>query len=76
MIKGFKNAGRALSEIRKEKQNSKLEAIYIHRLTKKGTPSKTGTLFGSESYHAKTPELECKRLEELNPGTKWIIIKY
>lgn len=49
--------------------------IFIHKINKDGKPSKRGTEFGSKPWHAKTPEEEVARLEKLNPGVGFVIVR-
>jgi hypothetical protein len=56
-------------------QDATLAAPRIHRLRKDGTPGKTPL---EQRYHRwstiEEAEQVCRRMEEMNPGTTWIVI--
>lgn len=69
------NIMRDLHKIRQQRRLDTLDRIFIHKVNKNGQPSKVGTLFGSAGYHAATPEAECERMEALNLGSKFVVIR-
>ncbi|MBB4267605.1 hypothetical protein [Roseospira visakhapatnamensis] len=56
-------------------QDATRAAPRIHRLRKDGTPSKAPL---EQRYHHWTTVAEaeqvCRRMEEMNPGTTWVVI--